>query len=67
MSSIEQELRKEIKKALAKCNPLITPKVCERIKTLDGYRYIEDIVIHMVIRDTITPGGAIAQIEMELP
>lgn len=64
---IEDELRLEIKRHLDKCNSEALPKVFERISSKDGYRQIEDMVIRMMVKEQITPGPAIAQLESELP
>jgi hypothetical protein len=66
MKSLEQALRLAIKKELDKCRASSTPNVCERIKTKEGYRSVEDMIIRMLIHDSITPGAAISQIESDL-
>jgi hypothetical protein len=63
--NIEEQLRLEIRRHLNKCDSEATPRICDRIKTSDGYRDIEDSVIRVMIHDDITPGAAIAQLEME--
>lgn len=65
-SKLEKELRLEIKRHLDKCSIESMPNVCEHLKTKKGYQGLETRIIGMVIKDQITPSGAIAQIESEL-
>lgn len=63
--NLGKELRLEIKRHLDKCKPESLPKVCEQIKSKEGYQKIEQRIIAMVINDQITPSAAITQIEVE--
>jgi hypothetical protein len=61
-----REVRVEIKKHLAKCDASATPKICELIKTPEGYRKVESMVIFLLIYGQTGIGAAIAQVEMEM-
>lgn len=63
--NLEDELRLEVKRHLDKCDADATPRICERTKTTDGYREVEDAVIRLMLHDEITAGAAIAQLESE--
>jgi hypothetical protein len=60
------ELRLEIQKKLKECDGLNTPNVCKTIRSKQGYRKIEEMIISTMIHGQLTVGAAIAQIEMEL-
>lgn len=66
-TDLTRQLRIAIKKELDRCDKVATPKICERISTKEGYLAIEELIIKILLRDVITPGAAIAQLEMELP
>ncbi len=61
-----REVRVEIKKHLAKCDASATPQICEMLKTPEGYRKIESMIIFMLIYGQTSIGAAIAQLEMEM-
>lgn len=62
----EIALRTAILYELKKVNQKNAPKIYEKIKTDDGYKWIEQRIINMVIIDGITPSACIPQIEAEL-
>ena len=64
--NLETSVRLEIKRNLDKCDSTNTPGICEIIKTHEGYRKIESMVIFKLIYEQISIGAAIAQIEMEM-
>ncbi len=63
---VEREVRKEIKKYLDKCDSAHYPKLCEIIKTKEGYRKAEGFIIFLLIYGSPTIGTAISQVESEL-
>ena len=63
-----RRLRLSVKEHLERCDPVATPKVYERLQqNLGSYRAVEDVVILLIIHNGLTPGAAIACLEMELP
>lgn len=60
------ELRLAIKDELAQCTPGRAPKVCKYIRTLKGYRQVEEWIIEICLRDEVAIGTAILNIETEL-
>ena len=63
---LETKLRLAIKKELERCKAGITPKFCEMIKTREGYLKAESMIIDYSIKNQISVGAAIAQLEAEL-
>lgn len=66
MTPIEAELRLAIRRALVKCSPDSTPRFCEMIKTKQGYRKAEEMIIHYAIKNQTSIGATITHLEMEL-
>lgn len=66
--SLEKRLRQEIFEQLQKVNKnkMLTPNIYNLIQTQNGYAYIEQRIINMVINDRITISASIPQIETEL-
>ena len=65
-AQLSTELRLEIKRHLDKCTSEACPTIYKLVRIREGYTQIEERIIRMVIRDQITPGAAISQIEAEL-
>ena len=61
----ETRLRQSIQRELMRCDPTVTPAVCSRTRTLDGYRQVEDTIINMVIKQGLMPSACVAQLESE--
>ena len=61
----ESRLRQAIQRELMRCDAHVTPAVCSRTKTLDGYRDVEDTIINMVIKQGLMPSACIAQLESD--
>jgi hypothetical protein len=64
-NDIETRLRQSIQREMMRCDPAITPALCRRTKTLDGYRAVEQAIIDLVISQHITPSAAIGLLESE--
>ena len=60
------ELRLLVREALNNCSAESTPSFSEMIKTADGYKKAEDMVINFAVRNQITVTAAIAQLESTL-
>lgn len=63
---MEKPLRNEIYKALSSINNNNAPKVNEAIKTVIGYKNIEEQIIKMVVEEGLTPLACIPHIENSL-
>ena len=61
----ETRLREAIQRELMRCDRNVTPAVCKRTSTLEGYKYVEDTIINMVIGQGLMPSACIAQLESE--
>jgi hypothetical protein len=61
-----KELRTAIKKALETVTPQNAPTVYNTIQSEQGYKTIEDMIIHMMVNDNITASACIPYIEEQL-
>lgn len=66
MKHTEDKLRKEIFEQLQKVSKKNCPKIYEILQTADGYLWIEDKIINMLINERLTPSACIPHIESEL-
>ena len=62
---IERELRSAIQRELMRCDPDVTPNLCQRLRTLDGYRAVEDTIINMAISQGLMPSACVALLDSE--
>jgi len=65
-TALRKELRLMIREELAKCNANVTPNLCKRIGTKEGYQKVEDMVINYAIHNNMSIQSAISQIDTEL-
>jgi hypothetical protein len=67
-STLEEKLRNEIISQLKRVNlnPDLTPKIHSLIQSENGYKWVENRIINMLISDRITVSSCIPQIESEL-
>ena len=63
---LTQQLRLIIRDELSKCNEVVTPNICKRITTREGYKEVEDLVINYAIHNNMSVQSAISQLDMEL-
>lgn len=61
-----QELRMEILKSLKVVNTTNAPNIYKRIQTKEGYTWVEEQIIHMILETGQAPAMCIPQIESEL-
>lgn len=61
-----QQLRQEILNSLKLVTEVNAPNIHERIQTKDGYRWVENEIISMVLSTGQAPAMCIPQIESEL-
>lgn len=62
----EKEIRLIVRQELQKCAPSATPKFCQLISTIDGYRKAEVLIIDFAIKNQVSISAAIAHLESEL-
>lgn len=55
----KEKLRQEILEQLKKVNKNNCPKIHEILQTTDGYLWIENKIINMLINERLTPSGCI--------
>ncbi len=63
--STEKRLRDTIQRELMRCDRDVTPAICAKTSTKEGYHFVEQTIIDMVISQGITPSACVAQLEME--
>lgn len=67
MDEIVKALRLLVKRNLDRCDKVHTPKVMHLLEKNGGYLMVEEMVIRKMIKDHLTIGASIAQLETELP
>jgi hypothetical protein len=67
MDGLVQALRLLVKRNLDRCDKVHTPKVKAILEKKGGYLMAEEMVIRKMIKDHLTIGASIAQLETELP
>jgi hypothetical protein len=66
MDGLVQALRVLVKRNLDRCDKIHTPKVMQLLTKRGGYLMVEEMVIRKMIKDHLTIGASIAQLESEL-
>jgi hypothetical protein len=61
-----KELRNDIAKALKDVTVKNAPTVYEEIQSTAGYKKIEDMIIHMMIDESMTASACIPHIESQI-
>lgn len=65
-SQLENQLREEILHQLKKVTQANSPNIWEKIQTPEGYKRIEEQIIHRVIYMQLVPAAIIPQMEVEM-
>lgn len=58
-----KELTQEIKSRLDNIDENLYPRIAETIKTTNGYDYVADMMVNMMLSDRMSPGATIYHIE----
>ena len=66
MNSNQNRLRMKIRSVLSECTPLASPKFCAMIKTKEGYRKAEEMIISYAIKNNVSISASIGHLESEL-
>lgn len=64
--STEQKLRQEILSVLRNIDSGALPLVAQRLKTKDGYMFVEKSLIEMALEENLPPISAVSQLESAL-
>lgn len=67
MEGLINALRLLVKRNLDRCDDIHNPKIMDLLRKKGGYLEVEEMVIRKMIRDHLTIGASIAQLETELP
>ena len=55
-----------IRVALQHCDRSVTPNFCEMLKSPEGYRKAESMVLNYALKNTVSVGSAIGHLESEM-
>ena len=57
------QLRSTTRVALQNCNPKATPNFCKMLTSAEGYAKAEDMVVRYAMKNRVSVGAAIGQLE----